>query len=202
MKTRFSPFFSLCLVLAILPALAGCSKSDSSAQKAAVEPQPALMAATDGTEEEAPTESSDKGEGQDIAEATVRSVSTDKPVPPGVQLNPAIEEVIRLADARVHESVMLTYVTNSAVAFELGADEIIYLNDLGVPSEVVTAMLTRDGALREYRAESTLRRSNSLFETIPPRVTTKSWGNFASKKASCSLHVMLSTRPSQPGPQQ
>ena len=43
---------------------------------------------------------------------------------------------------------MLAFVTNSTSTFNLGAEEIIYLNDIGVPSAVVTAMIQRDQALK------------------------------------------------------
>ena len=42
---------------------------------------------------------------------------------------------------------MLAYVQNSQAPFELNADQILYLKDLGVPSPVVTAMLNHDSAL-------------------------------------------------------
>lgn len=49
---------------------------------------------------------------------------------------------------------MLAYVTNSTASFNLGADEIIYLNDVGVPSSVVAAMIQRDQALKELSASA------------------------------------------------
>jgi hypothetical protein len=52
----------------------------------------------------------------------------------------------------VDEGVMLAFVTNSISTFNLGAEEIIYLNDIGVPSAVVTAMIQRDQALKELSA--------------------------------------------------
>ena len=59
-----------------------------------------------------------------------------------------VAEVLKLADSGVEESVMLAFVTNSTSTFNLGAEEIIYLNDIGVPSAVVTAMIQRDQALK------------------------------------------------------
>ena len=43
---------------------------------------------------------------------------------------------------------MLAFVTNSSRPFNLGVEEIIYLNDLGVSGAVVTAMMQRDEALK------------------------------------------------------
>ena len=63
-------------------------------------------------------------------------------------------EVLKLADAGVDESVMLAFITNSASTFNLGAEEIIYLNDIGVPSAVVAAMIQRDQALKASLANT------------------------------------------------
>src|SRR5204863_571521 len=58
--------------------------------------------------------------------------------------NPHLSEVVKLVQAGVGESVLMAYVTNSATAFNVSSDDVIYLNDLGVPETVVTAMIQRD----------------------------------------------------------
>jgi Family of unknown function (DUF6600) len=88
----------------------------------------------------------------DTVDAAAQPISTTKPLPPGVRPTGPVAEVLRLADSGVEEGVILAYVTNSTSTFNLGAEEIIYLNDLGVPSEVITAMMQRDQALRELSA--------------------------------------------------
>ncbi|GIX50075.1 MAG: hypothetical protein KatS3mg132_269 [Limisphaera sp.] len=70
-------------------------------------------------------------------------------VPEHLKFSPAALELIKLARAAVPESVMLAYVTNSTRTFNLGADQIVYLNDLGVSSEVIRAMIEQDRRLRE-----------------------------------------------------
>jgi hypothetical protein len=52
----------------------------------------------------------------------------------------------------VEESVVMAFVTNSPSPFNLGVEEIIYLNDIGVPGSVVNAMMQRDQALKELSA--------------------------------------------------
>jgi len=42
----------------------------------------------------------------------------------------------------------LTYVTNSPAAFLVGAEEIVYLKDIGVSSAIITSMMQRDQALK------------------------------------------------------
>lgn len=68
-------------------------------------------------------------------------------VPENLKITPGLAEVIQLAQAGVSEQVMLAYVNNSEQRFTLGPDEIVYLNDLGVTSPVITAMIQRDGKL-------------------------------------------------------
>jgi Family of unknown function (DUF6600) len=71
-------------------------------------------------------------------------ISTYAQAPAAPQLSPATAEVVRLAGAGTSEDVVLAYVQNSQAPFELNADQILYLKDLGVPSPVVTAMLNHD----------------------------------------------------------
>ena len=64
-------------------------------------------------------------------------------------LSPGVDEVVQLARARVGDEVMLAYVEASTNAFQLSADEIIYLHDVGVSAEVVAAMVRHGQALRD-----------------------------------------------------
>jgi hypothetical protein len=50
---------------------------------------------------------------------------------------------VKLAQAGIDENVMLSFIDNSGM-FNLGADQVIYLSDLGVSSEVVGEMLRHD----------------------------------------------------------
>ncbi len=74
--------------------------------------------------------------------------ATDKSNPPPTRprLSPWAREVMKLAQAGIEERVLLAFVENSGT-FNLGADQIIHLNEAGVPGEVVTAMLQHDADL-------------------------------------------------------
>ena len=63
-------------------------------------------------------------------------------------LSPGVAEVIRLAQSGVGEEVVLAYIQNSSEPFNLNADQILYLKDLGISSQVTTAMLNRDAVLQ------------------------------------------------------
>jgi len=81
-------------------------------------------------------------------DAPVTPVPSERPVPTKVKLSIPASELVRLANSGLEESVLLAYVTNSTSTFNLGAEEIIYLNDIGVPSAVVTAMIHHDQTVR------------------------------------------------------
>lgn len=65
--------------------------------------------------------------------------------PENVTASSGINEVAKLAQAGVSEQVMLAYVDKYDGRFNVNADQIVYLNDLGVPSTVITAMVKHDG---------------------------------------------------------
>ena len=84
----------------------------------------------------------------DIADAPTRPLSEEKTPPPNIRPGRPVAEIIKLANSGVEQDVMMAYVTNSTSTFNLSAEEIIYLKDIGVPDPVVTAMIVRDQTLR------------------------------------------------------
>ena len=77
-----------------------------------------------------------------------------KPAPANVRTDGPVGDLIKLANAGVEPLVLLAFATNCGSSFNLNAEEIIYLKDLGVPSAVVTAILEHDKALKELPADS------------------------------------------------
>jgi hypothetical protein len=55
--------------------------------------------------------------------------------------SPGLSEIVKLAQAHVDEGVMLAYVTNSGRVFSPTADEILYLSDLGLSQDVLSAIV-------------------------------------------------------------
>jgi hypothetical protein len=64
------------------------------------------------------------------------------------RLSPAAEDVVRLAQAQVGDEVLLAFVDDTTRSFQLKASDIVYLTDVGVSDEVVTAMIRHDQQLR------------------------------------------------------
>jgi hypothetical protein len=77
------------------------------------------------------------------------------PVTVPVLSHPA-EEVVQLARAQVEQEVIFAYIQGVESPFNLNADSIVYLTDLGVESETVTAMVNRDHVLRGTVALETM----------------------------------------------
>jgi len=98
-----------------------------------------LQVSADASEEDLATADTD---------APAKLVSNEKPLPPTIRPTGPVAEVVKLANSGLDDTVMLAFVTNSSSTFNLGAEEIIYLNDIGVPGSVVTAMIQRDQVLK------------------------------------------------------
>ena len=84
-----------------------------------------------------------------IANAQEQSAPTtgDAALPSDVSPDSPLAQVVRLTQAGVDENVILAYISNSNIAFNLTSDQIIYLKDLGLPNDAVTAMIQRDQQL-------------------------------------------------------
>lgn len=85
---------------------------------------------------------------ENVAEPLIVTNSPPPVMPEKLRVSKALGDVIQLAQSSVDEAVILTYVTNSPAAFLLGAEEIIYLKDIGVSSAVITSMMQRDQSLK------------------------------------------------------
>src|ERR1019366_2058742 len=90
------------------------------------------------------------------AAACAVSQAQEQPIPPpaGDSALPAnivpgtpLAEVVKMVQAGVDVGTIRSYVFNSQSAFNLDADKIIFLKDMGVPSDLVDAMMERDKVL-------------------------------------------------------
>lgn len=67
-------------------------------------------------------------------------------------LSPGVAEVVQLAQAQVGEAVVLEYVMDAPVPYDMTSAEIVYLKDVGLSEPVIEAMIQRG---RELRAQGT-----------------------------------------------
>src|SRR6266404_2199274 len=144
MKNRILQEVGVGLALAFMPLVGGCL------QQTGMSPQSSALMATSSDElqfvdTQPPEEDFGPPESTgEISDAPAKPISTEKPIPSNIRSTESLAGMIRLANSGVDENVMLSYVTNSAGTFSLGPEQIIYLNDIGVPAGVVTAMLQHD----------------------------------------------------------
>lgn len=152
MKARFSSPFAFGLVLSILPFVGACT--DDGAQSSLVGSANAQTVVA--TNSDLPATAADAKPATAEAETdTVVAVpepapATERKLPTAIRTSSPALDVIKMAQAGVDETVMLTFITNTSSMFVLTSDEIIYLNDIGVPSTVVTAMMQRDQEIKQF----------------------------------------------------
>ncbi|HEV2394446.1 MAG TPA: DUF6600 domain-containing protein [Verrucomicrobiae bacterium] len=90
------------------------------------------------------------------AQVPVTDASVAQPPGPAAvptDLSPTVNEVVRLSEAGTTEDVILAYIQNANSPFNLSADQILYLRDIGISSPVLAGMLNRDNALRNQTAQ-------------------------------------------------
>jgi hypothetical protein len=140
MKPPIALTWSLCLALfAALPSPAASGQDAANSTPGGVSDTNAPSVA--------PANAAPDASSPAIESAPGRVVTTAAP-PPTVALSGAAAEIVKLAQGGVSDEVMLSFIANSSNTFNLTSDGIIYLNDLGVSSSVVNAMIEQDRALR------------------------------------------------------
>jgi hypothetical protein len=149
MKTRILLGWVLGMVLAGGAVASGFAQGGHNPSQTAVSPEktgtaapsPAATAAVEpGTPPQAAPQSSTP------APAAPGTADGKSPTP-NRYVSPWIYEIERLTQAGVEESVVLSYINNSAGTFGLTADQLISLKALGASPQVINAMLEHDREL-------------------------------------------------------
>ncbi|HVM46596.1 MAG TPA: DUF6600 domain-containing protein [Candidatus Acidoferrum sp.] len=118
--------------------------------------------------------------------------------PAAPNLSPAAAEVARLAGAGTSEDVVLAFVQNSQAPFNLTADHVLYLKDVGVPSAVVAAMLNHDSAFRAQAPAPVAERPQPAAAPVPMAAPAPEPGPAAPAPAP-PAPVAVSTPPADVG---
>jgi hypothetical protein len=61
-------------------------------------------------------------------------------------------EVVKMFQGGIGKDVIINYIDSASLPFHLSADNIIYLQTLGLPQEITKTMILRDGALQQRAA--------------------------------------------------
>ena len=174
MKTPLLTSVSLGLALVALPLVGGCSQQNANGS-------PSFLSSANAE----PASAGDNPPAVSSASANLSATATlgtsaaqpapavERKLPPNINPSTPAGQVIKLAQAGVDETVMLTYITNTGSLFTLGSDEIIYLNDIGVPSNVVTAMLNHDQSVKEFWSNN----ANAQASTAPVQAAAPAYVN-------------------------
>lgn len=84
-------------------------------------------------------------------QASAPSVTVQKRAP---DLTYAANEVLKMVDSGIEDNVIESFIQGYEVAFNLSADDILYLDERGVPPELISSMLRHDASLSGQTSDS------------------------------------------------
>jgi hypothetical protein len=82
-----------------------------------------------------------------VAAPAALNSATPPLLPPDINPNSPLGQVIRMVQSGAAQNVALAYITQSGAPFNLSAADVTYLNDLGTPSDMETAIIQRSHEL-------------------------------------------------------
>ncbi|OQC67746.1 MAG: hypothetical protein BWX48_00496 [Verrucomicrobia bacterium ADurb.Bin006] len=136
------------------------------------------------------------------ASTSAETAQADAPTaivaPERIPLPPVVAEVVDLAQAQVGDSVLLEYIAKSTTPFELSADQIIYLKDIGLSEQVLSALVARGDALRGAALTQALPADAA---PVKPAAPTEVVPAPAAAQAAAPVYVENAPAPPPPPPQ-
>ncbi|MEI9866069.1 MAG: hypothetical protein WDN00_16250 [Limisphaerales bacterium] len=166
MKTLISRFLFPGAALAALMLNTGCSPQNVSAEETQTSAPPAVV-----TTNSIRTTAESVVPPAPIATEDVTPSVTPAVLPPNIPPASPLAQVVRLTQAGVDQSIIMTFVTNSSHTFNLDSDKIIYLTDLGAPTDLVTAIMDHDQQLQnQFTTQQAAQQAQQIqpAETAPP----------------------------------
>lgn len=151
MKTLSQAVVALAVTGLVLTQLTGCT-SEPSVPPVTRGATPAAIttnAASQPPAEVAKLDSAASSNAVEKAEEPLQRVPVQRP-----KLSPGVEEIVTMAQAKVANSVLLEYVNRSTENYDLSVAEIVYLKDLGISEEVVSAMIRNGSTQIQARTPS------------------------------------------------
>jgi uncharacterized membrane protein YgcG len=61
-------------------------------------------------------------------------------------------EVVKMYQGGIKKDVIISYINNTSLPYHMGADGVAYLHSLGVPQDIIQAMIQRDARLQKIQA--------------------------------------------------
>src|SRR5258706_10516898 len=96
----------------------------------------------------------DSTQGKSVAAGVENEASKTKPPIKATSLSPGLDEIVKLKKAGTDDSVLLTFIENSTIAYHPSAEEILQLRESGIPAPIIVAILKRGGELRQRAVET------------------------------------------------
>lgn len=189
MKPRYKKLLSVLGAISLVAPFAGCevdaeetSASETNDSVATTNLQAGAAGAEEGSTGTNVTVTTSE-DGTNVTAATVEAGGTNVVVnqqttvipkipatlPTDVTLTKGVQEVVKLLQSGVSETVVLLFVEKSTESFDLHAADLVYLNDIGVPPTILAAMLNHDGADPEV-LHSALGTNDVSVAEAPPQV--------------------------------
>ena len=149
MNTRIIPGWVFGMVLASGALAPGFAHAATEPSPTAVSPEKtsAAVASPAITAPAAPAPRTDAVAVPSPAASVAPDHPTANPSPAIISWSPWFYEVERLAQAGVDEGVVQTYINSTAGTFNLTADQVIYLKNLGLSPQVINTMIDHDQEL-------------------------------------------------------
>jgi hypothetical protein len=110
-------------------------------------------------------------------------------------LTPGLQEVLKLTKAQMGDDVIVSYVNNSGTAFNLSADDLVYLKGQGVSQTVIAAMLQAKAA-----APAPQPAPAAIASPAPAPTPQPAPAPFANPAPAPAPQYAPAAAPQQPGP--
>ena len=82
-----------------------------------------------------------------------------------------VGQVVKLYQGGINKDIIINYINNNALPYHLSADGILYLQTLGMPQEITTALIQRAGQLQQQLARHQYyQQQKQLQASTPPPV--------------------------------
>lgn len=177
MKTRLLQYGITAAVGLTLFWTTGCNAKSASATNTVTAEKDPLALQPAPSVPQLPAEQPARTTNDDSTLTGAIPLTGEKQLPAQVEISPALADVVKLIQADVQQEVILSFIRNSSAPFNINAEQMDYLNDLGVPGEVSLAMIQRDYAVGAGATPSAVVASSAAGQPTSP--ATEGYGEAA-----------------------
>jgi len=106
------------------------------------------------------------------APVEVSAEPASTPVKTPRSLSYGANEIIKMYQGGVKSDVLFSYIETASLSYQLSSKEILYLSQIGIPSEVVTAMIRHDHQTAVAQADARQQQQPETASQAPQPSTT------------------------------